>query len=69
MSSMEAVRPVIAGICLSACHFTISGSDQTKAMPTTSRAARTISQRFSRRLSGRIVPRLDRGLARGRLEE
>ena len=55
MSSMAAARPVIAGICLSACHFTISGSDQTKAMPTTSRAARTISQRFSRRLSGRIA--------------
>ena len=36
MSSMATARPVIAGICLSACHLTISGSVQTKAMPSTS---------------------------------
>src|SRR5712664_2094376 len=69
MSSMLAARPVMAGICLSACHFTISGRLQTKATPSTRSTPRTISQRRSRRLIACARPRLDRRLVRGRLQE
>ncbi len=50
MSSMLACRPVMAGICLRACHFTISGRLQTKAIPSSRITPRTISQRRSRGL-------------------
>ncbi len=50
MSSMLACRPVMAGICLRACHFTISGRLQTKAIPSSRMTPRTISQRRSRGL-------------------
>src|SRR5512143_1746457 len=69
MSSMLAARPVMAGICWRACHFTISGRLQTKATPKTSSTPRTISQRLSRRVMIFRPPRSDGRLARGRFQE